>query len=71
MKPQSITVGKTQIRILPTVKGLGSESEIVEAEINSFKPDLVVLSIGPEEVKGTREWAVSYTHLTLPTKRIV
>ena len=56
MKPQSIAVGDTQIRILPTVKGLVSESKIVEDEINSFKPDLVVLSIGPEEVKGTREW---------------
>ncbi len=56
MKPQSVTVGETQIRILPTVKGLVSESEIVEDEINSFKPDLVALSIGPEEVKGTREW---------------
>ena len=56
MKPQSITVGETQIRILPTVKGLVSESEIVEDEINSFNPDLVALSIGPEEVKGTREW---------------
>ena len=56
MKSQLVTVGKTQIRILPTVKGLVSESKIVEDEINSFKPDLVVLSIGPEEVKGTREW---------------
>ena len=56
MKPQSVTVGETQIRILPTVKGLVSESEIVEAEINSFNPDLVALSIGPEEVAGTREW---------------
>ena len=56
MKPQSVTAGETQIRILPTVKGLVSESEIVENEINSFKPDLVALSIGPEEVKGTREW---------------
>ena len=56
MKLQSVTVGETQIRILPTVKGLVSESEIVENEINSFRPDLVALSIGPEEVKGTREW---------------
>jgi len=56
MKPQSVTVGRTQIRILPTVKGLVSESGIVENEINSFDPDLVALSIGPEEVKGTREW---------------
>ena len=56
MKPQSITIGETQIRILSTVKGLVSESEIVADEINSFKPDLVVLSIGPDEVVGTREW---------------
>ena len=55
MKPQSVTVGETQIRILPTVKGLVSESEIVEAEINSFNPALVALSIGPEEVAGTRD----------------
>ena len=56
MKPQSITVGKTQIRILPTVKGLVSESQIVEDEINSFEPELVALSIGPGEVTGTRDW---------------
>jgi len=56
MKPQSITVGKTQIRILPTVKGLVSESKTVEDEINSFEPELVALSIGPEEVAGTRDW---------------
>ena len=56
MEPQSLTVGKTQIRILPTVKGLVSESQIVEDEINSFKPELVALSIGPEEISGTRDW---------------
>ena len=56
MDPQSLTVGNTQIRILPTVKGLVSESQIVEDEINSFKPELVALSIGPEEVAGTRDW---------------
>ena len=56
MDPQSLTVGNTQIRILPTVKGLVSESQIVEDEINSFKPELIALSIGPEEVAGTRAW---------------
>jgi len=56
MDPQSLTVGNTQIRILPTVKGLVSESQIVEDEINSFKPELIALSIGPEEVAGTRDW---------------
>ena len=56
MNPQTITIGDTQIRVLSTVKGLVSEAEIVESEIESFKPDLVALSIGPEEIKGTREW---------------
>jgi len=56
MNPQTITIGDTQIRVLSTVKGLVSEAEIVEFEIESFKPDLVALSIGPEEIKGTREW---------------
>ena len=56
MNPQTVTIGDTQIRFLSTVKGLVSEADIVEAEIESFKPDLVALSIGPEEIKGTREW---------------
>ncbi len=56
MNPQTVTIGDTQIRFLSTVKGLVSEAEIVESEIESFKPDLVALSIGPEEIKGTREW---------------
>ena len=56
MHPQTVTIGDTQIRFLSTVKGLVSEAEIVEYEIESFKPDLVALSIGPEEIKGTREW---------------
>ena len=56
MNPQTVKIGDTQIRVLSTVKGLVSEAEIVESEIESFKPDLVALSIGPEEIKGTREW---------------
>ena len=56
MNPQTITLGNSEIRILSTVKGLVSESDIVESEIESFGPDLVALGIGPEEVNGTREW---------------
>jgi hypothetical protein len=56
MNSQTVTIGDTQIRVLSTVKGLISEAKIVESEIESFKPDLVALSIGPEEIKGTREW---------------
>ncbi len=56
MNPQTVTVGNTQIRILSTIKGLVSESEIVENEMKSFEPDLVALSVGPEEIDGTRKW---------------
>ena len=56
MNPQTISLGNSEIRILSTVKGLVSESDIVESEIESFDPDLVALGIGPEEVNGTREW---------------
>jgi len=56
MNPQTVTAGNTQIRILSTIKGLVSESEIVENEIESFEPDLVTLSVGPEEIDGTRKW---------------
>ena len=56
MNPLTITLGNSEIRILSTVKGLVSESDIVESEIESFDPDLVALGIGPEEVNGTREW---------------
>ena len=56
MNPQTITLENTEIRILSTVKGLVSESKIVENEIDSFNPDIVVLGMGPEEVNGTREW---------------
>ena len=56
MNPQTIKLGNTKIRILSTVKGLVSESTFVEKEIDSFKPDLVALGIGPEEVQGTRDW---------------
>tara|TARA_B100001250_G_scaffold275705_1_gene238189 strand:+ start:885 stop:1505 length:621 start_codon:yes stop_codon:yes gene_type:complete len=56
MNPQIVSLGKTQIRILSTVKGLVSEAAVVEEEIESFEPDLVVLSIGPEEIEGTRKW---------------
>ena len=56
MNPQTIVIGDTQIRLLSTIKGLVSEAEIGESEIKSFSPELVVLSIGPEEIDGTRKW---------------
>ena len=56
MNSQTVSLGKAQIRVLSTVKGLVSEATVVEEEIESFEPDLVALSIGPEEIEGTRKW---------------
>ena len=56
MNSQTVSLGKAQIRVLSTVKGLVSEAAVVEEDIESFEPDLVALSIGPEEIEGTRKW---------------
>ena len=56
MNSHEIAFGDTQICILSTVKGLVSEAKTVESAIESFEPDLVVLSLGPEEIDGTRKW---------------
>ena len=69
MNPQTVTVGNTQIRILSTIKGLVSESEIVENEMEAFEPDLVTLSVGPEEIDGTRKWDGQRINCTLMESR--
>ena len=56
MKSQSIKIGTTQIRVLSTVKGLVSEAEVVEKEIDSFIPNLIVLGLSEGEVEGIRKW---------------
>jgi hypothetical protein len=56
MKSQSIRIGTTQVRVLSTVKGLVSESEIVEKEIASFNPSLIVLGLSEGEIDGIRNW---------------
>ena len=56
MKSQSIRIGTTQVRVLSTVKGLVSEAVIVENEIDSFVPSLIVLGLSKEEVEGIRNW---------------
>ena len=56
MNSHEFVFGDTQICILSTVKGLVSEAKTVESAIESFEPDLVVLSLGPDEIDGTRKW---------------
>ena len=52
MNSQSLEIGSTQIRFLSTVKGLVSESEFVEKEIDSFEPDLIALGLSEGEIEG-------------------
>ena len=61
MNPLTITLGNSEIRILSTVKGLVSESDIVESEIESFDPDLVALGIGPKKLMVLENGTVSLT----------
>ena len=56
MNSQYLEIGSTQIRILSTVKGLVSEAEDVEKEIDSFDPNLIVLGLSEGEVEGIRKW---------------
>ena len=44
---------------------------IGEAQMNAYSPERVGIVIAGFEVPHTHLHAVSYTHLTLPTKRIV
>jgi len=56
MKSQSIEIGSTQVRVLSTVKGLVSEAKVVEKEIDSFDPSLIVLGLSEGEIEGIRNW---------------
>jgi len=56
MKSQSIEIGSTQVRVLSTVKGLVSEAKVVEKEIDSFDPNLIVLGLSEGEIEGIRNW---------------
>jgi len=56
MNSQYLEIGSTQIRILSTVKGLVSEAEDVEKEIDSFDPNLIVLGLSEGEIEGIRNW---------------
>lgn len=49
-----VRLGDASIRILPVVRGPPSEAKTVRGAIDSTRPSLVALSIGPEELQTLR-----------------
>ncbi|MCI4371153.1 MAG: hypothetical protein L3J78_00710 [Thermoplasmata archaeon] len=52
-----VRIGDASVRILPVVRGLPSEADAVRDAIESTKPSVVGLSIGPEELQTLRTYA--------------
>lgn len=50
----SVRFGGTSVHLLPVVRGLPSEAAAVDRAIGSVRPDIVALSIGPEELQTLR-----------------
>ena len=51
-----VLLGRASVRILPVVRGLPSETEVVRHAIDSVRPSVVALSIGPEELQTLRHY---------------
>lgn len=51
-----VVLGRAFLRILPVVRGLPSETEVVRRAIDSARPSVVALSIGPEELQTLRHY---------------
>jgi hypothetical protein len=50
-----LRLGECRVLLLPVIRGLVSEGGRVAGEMRKFAPDLVALSISPEELKALRE----------------
>ena len=51
-----VRLGDASIKILPVVRGLSSEIPIVANAINTTAPNVVAVSIGPEELQTLRSY---------------
>ncbi len=49
-----VRIGETSVYVLPVVRGLPSEGPAVRNAIDAVQPDVVALSISPEEVDALR-----------------
>ena len=52
---RQIKIEETVVTVLPTVKGLVSDSERVINAIESISPDVIAISISKEELAGLKE----------------
>lgn len=57
---RTIRLGGCEVRLLPVIKGLVSESEKVRSAFESFRPDKVAISISKEELEGLRNMPDDY-----------
>lgn len=51
---EEVRLGDTPVRVLPVVRGLSSEIPVVQETIESVRPSVIGLSIGPEELQTLR-----------------
>jgi len=51
-----VRLGEARVHVLPVVRGLPSEAPSVAGAIETVRPDVVALSIGPEELEALRAY---------------
>ena len=56
MITNEISLSHCRLRILPTIRGLVSESTVVESEVENFSPDVLALGISPGELEDLSNW---------------
>jgi hypothetical protein len=54
MRTKDFKAGACTIRLLPVIKGLVSETDMVKKAFDTFHPDKVAISISKEELEGLR-----------------
>lgn len=53
---EEVRLGEASVSVLPVVRGLPSEGEAVRRAIDSLRPDVVALSVSPEELETLRTY---------------
>ncbi len=52
VRTELLAVGKSRVLLISLVRGLESNREDVLAELDAFSPDIIALSVSPEELEG-------------------
>ncbi len=53
---EEVRLGEASVALLPVVRGLPSAGETVREAIDTLKPEVVALSVSPEELDALRAW---------------